>query len=134
MIKDEAEKPADISKILKLALDYNPSLAMRDISTPRMWISEGCDIELDIIPTISEIIKKPRRNIISTFSYFTNPVLAARDKRLIIKQQREAIPIEKIMQSRQQMIDKGYDWMLTDQQKKELEAYKQKSPTPKNEA
>lgn len=41
-------------------------------------------MELDVLPAMTEVIKRrdPRKSKISTFSYFTNPVLAARDKRM----------------------------------------------------
>lgn len=73
----------NIEPILKLLLDYNQALAMRDISTPYIWINSGCDIEQDIMPTIKEILKRrnPAQSKIATFSYFTNAVLSARDKR-----------------------------------------------------
>lgn len=133
MIKDEAEKPADISKILDLALEYNPSLAMRDISTPRMWVHEGCDIDLDIIPTMQQITKKKRG--ISTFSYFTNAVLASRDRRMLLKKEEEnTIPKD------EEYYCKIFDWMeskglpLTEEQERRLSIWKQKSPTRENEA
>lgn len=74
-----------IEPILTLLLDYNPSLATRDISIPYVWLNAGCDIEKDILPIIKEIIKRrsPAKPKISTFSYFTNAVLSARDRRLM---------------------------------------------------
>lgn len=79
--QDIAIQPKDISRVIALALDYNPMLATADMSTIRMWANEGCSVELDIIPTIEAIIKKPRPKKIGSFSYFTNAVLTARDKR-----------------------------------------------------
>jgi len=96
--QDVATQPTDISKVISLALDYNPMLATADMSTIRMWANEGCSVELDIIPTIEAIIKKPRPKKIGSFSYFTNAVLTARDKRgavesvkpiVLTKEQRE---------------------------------------------
>ena len=74
----------NIEPILKVLLDYNPLLATRDISTPYVWLNAGCDMEKDILTTIQEIIKRrnPSQPKISTFSYFTNAALSARDKRL----------------------------------------------------
>ena len=75
----------NIEPILTNLLEYNANLAARDISTPYIWINAGCDIEQDILPTIKEIIKRrnPAQPKIATFSYFTNAVLSARDKRLL---------------------------------------------------
>lgn len=76
----------DISKVIDLALDYNPMLATRDLSTIYAWVNSGCTVERDILPSMKEVIdrrhKMPNRDKINTFSYFTNIVLAARDKRL----------------------------------------------------
>lgn len=73
----------DLSKVFDLALEYNPNLATADLSTIRYWVSCGCDVELDILPTMSEVIKRrsKAKSKISTFSYFTNPVMASHDKR-----------------------------------------------------
>jgi hypothetical protein len=77
----ENQKPADISKVIDLALVYNPMLAAADLSTIRMWVNEGCCIESDILPTLREMMK--RKKGITRFHYFTNPILEARDKRQI---------------------------------------------------
>lgn len=76
--------PPDISIIIDLALNYNPSLCMADFSTIRMWIGAGCSIDLDIVPVMQTIIKtRPvGKSKINTFSYFTNPVLASHNKRI----------------------------------------------------
>lgn len=75
----------NISPVIDFALQYNPMLATKDLSTIYTWVNEGCDIELDILPTMKEITerrhKMPNRDKISTFSYFNNPIRAARDKR-----------------------------------------------------
>lgn len=78
------EKPLDISPIIDLAIEYNPMLCAADLSTPRMWVNEGCSIELDILPAMLIVIKRRPaiKSKIGTFSYFTNPVLASRDSRL----------------------------------------------------
>lgn len=140
MIKDEAEKPADISKILRLALEYNPSLAMRDISTPRMWVKSGCDIELDILPAMSDIVKKPRNRLISTFSYFTNAVMAAKDKRAIIPEVLKAVEQKESPEAVYERKIQGWLWkqkrgmFMFDHELEEIERWKQKSPTRENEA
>lgn len=76
----------NIGPVIDFALEYNPSLALRDISTIYMWLNEGCEIDKDILPIMREITEKRakgRKDKITTFSYFTNSVRAARDKRLI---------------------------------------------------
>src|SRR4051812_48605096 len=78
---ESTEKPADISKVIDLVIKYNPNLAMADLGTIRMWVSEGCDIDKDIIPTIERLTKNKKG--IGVFKYFTNAILEARDKRLI---------------------------------------------------
>lgn len=76
-------KVMNIEPVIKLLLDYNENLGMRDIGTPYLWLNSGCDMEKDILPTIKEIIKRrnPTKPKISTFSYFTNAILSARDRR-----------------------------------------------------
>ena len=140
MIKDQTEKPADISKILKLALEYNPSLAMRDISTPRMWVSSGCDVDLDIIPTMTDIIKKPRQRLIGSFSYFTTAIMAAKDRRTTIPEILEQIKQQESPEIIKERIMQGRLWkrkiglFMTDKEEKELDDWIQKSPTRVNGA
>lgn len=82
----QAAKPCDIGSVIDFALEYNPNLAFSDLQTIHMWLNEGCDIELDILPIMREITErrsKQKADKISTFSYFTNSVRGARDKRII---------------------------------------------------
>ncbi len=122
MIKDEAEKPADIKKIIDLALAYNPSMAFADLSTVRMWINEGCSIEDDILPVMQSIMKWKKG--VSVFRYFTNPILESRDKRLIKEKQ-----IKEAIKAPEQHYIQIYLWKrkkglsLTDEQEKELDKY-----------
>jgi hypothetical protein len=127
MKPDKAEKPADISKVIDLALAYNPMMATADLSTARMWVNEGCSIELDILPTMKKIMEWKKG--VSAFRYFTNPILEARDKRLIgEKQAKEAI---KAPESHYISI---YKWKrskglpLTTEEERKLDEWIQKSP------
>jgi hypothetical protein len=126
MIPDKAEKPADISKVIDLALAYNPMMATADLSTPRMWINEGCTVD-EILDVMKGIMKWKKG--IGAFRYFTNPILEARDKRLIVeKQAREAV---KAPESHYISI---YKWkrskgmMLTTEEERQLNEWIQKNP------
>lgn len=72
-------KPVDIGKVIDLAMGYNPVLVMSGCGFVHMWINEGCDITLDIIPALEEIMK--RKKGITTFKYFTNAVMDRKIKR-----------------------------------------------------
>lgn len=63
-------------------------LCTRDISTIYAWINYGCDVELDILPAMAEIIKRrpPNKPKINSFSYFSNAIYEAFAKRTIIKE------------------------------------------------
>lgn len=81
--KETQPEISDISAIINLALTYPCKMPWMDLSTPRMWIAQGCDMMLDVLPVMEEIMKK--KSTITTYSYFTNAVLAARDKRIVLK-------------------------------------------------
>lgn len=76
---------ADISQVLDLLLAYNDDLAFADIQTARLWVNEGADIEKDILPTLKAVIeryhRRGRQGKIKTFSYFTNAVRDATERR-----------------------------------------------------
>ncbi len=55
-----------------------PSLMV--LSSPINWIQNGCDMDLDILPTVKALSSKANR--ITTWAYFSNAVFEARDKRL----------------------------------------------------
>lgn len=76
----------DISKAVELALAHNPSLAFKDLSTIHMWLEEGADMVLDILPCMKELIKykERRRQKIGSFSYFTKAIRTATDRRTIV--------------------------------------------------
>ena len=69
-----------IAPVLDFALQYNPDLAYKDISTVTFWIASGCDIEKDILPAMKKICEWKKG--VSSFNYFTKPVTAARDVRI----------------------------------------------------
>lgn len=95
---ENSPPPPDLSGVIGLALAHNDMLATKDISTIYVWLGEGCDLDLDILPAMKEVIeRRPKgKSKISTFSYFSNPVRAARDKRLALAKVAEtrAKPVE----------------------------------------
>lgn len=86
----------DLQPVIDLAIAYNSNLAVADIQTPRMWVNEGCDIILNAVPAMSEVITwaKKHGKRIGSYSYFTEPVRKARDKRLqeVVTARKEASP------------------------------------------
>lgn len=80
---------------------------MRDISTVYMWVNDGCDIQKDIVPAMTEAMK--RKKGINAFSYFTNMVCAARDKRLLAPKIKQPVRMtdEQIAQTYAWRRDKG---------------------------
>ncbi len=76
----QEKSPPSIAPILNIAEKYNPILLTKDISTIQMWLNEGADMHLDILPVMIDIIK--RKQGISSFSYFSNSIRAAKEKRL----------------------------------------------------
>jgi len=71
----------EIGKKIRQAagLQNDPSPSLIVMSEPINWIENGCHLELDILPTIKARAQGRR---ISNWSYFTNAVFEARDKRL----------------------------------------------------
>lgn len=51
-------------------------------SVPRMWVTQGCDIELDIFPALKAAAVKHKGKRIRDWSYFTAMIGEARAKRL----------------------------------------------------
>jgi hypothetical protein len=64
------------------ALD-NPvnCLGLLNLATPQMWISQGCDLELDVIPTLQAAGKKYHGKRIRDWNYFTGMIAEAKAKR-----------------------------------------------------
>lgn len=119
--EEQTDKPADISAIIKIALDYETpqNMPWMDLNTPRMWVLQDCSPDLDCVPTMREIMKK--KFGIKTYSYFSNAIYAARDKRLTL----ERINADKPKPDCDQFIQ-NYKWKrdrglpLTDEQNKIL--------------
>lgn len=56
-----------------------PGLAV--MATPLRWLNGGCDLEIDVLPTVKHVAAKSRSKIVS-WDYFTQAVVDARHKRL----------------------------------------------------
>jgi len=57
-------------------------LGLLSLATPQMWIAEGCDLELDILPVLTAAGKKHHGNGIRTWTYFNGMVAEAKARRL----------------------------------------------------
>lgn len=64
------------------ALD-NPvnCMGLLSVATPVMWLKQGCDLELDVIPTLTAAGKKHHGKRIRSWSYFTPMVAEAKANR-----------------------------------------------------
>ena len=51
------------------------------LAEPIAWIDAGCDLDLDILPTIAAIAARPRASPVCSWTYFRRAVLEARDRR-----------------------------------------------------
>jgi hypothetical protein len=51
------------------------------MSTPRGWLANGCDIELDILPTVRAIAARRPPQSLKTWGYFTDAIADAKAKR-----------------------------------------------------
>lgn len=60
------------------ALD-NPvnCLGLLNLATPQMWLDQGADLELDVLPTLRAIGRRDHGKRIKTWNYFTNAVAEA---------------------------------------------------------
>jgi len=115
----------NIKKVLDLVIDKSPCMVTADISTVYMWVNEGCLIEDDILPTMEEIFKKKKG--IRTFSYFTNAVLAARDKRGIAKTITKKNTPDPLLILKSWAWKRGKGIYLSKAQEDELDAYEAKN-------
>jgi uncharacterized protein YdaU (DUF1376 family) len=53
-----------------------------NLSAPLMWLREGCDLELDILPTVAEVARRRAgKQKITSWEYFTAAVAIAKAKR-----------------------------------------------------
>lgn len=64
------------------ALD-NPvnCLGLLNLSIPQMWLKSGCDLELDVLPTLKAAGKKYHGKRIRDWSYFTGMIAEAKARR-----------------------------------------------------
>ena len=124
---ETVERPIDLSKIIALSLEYSHNnMPFMDLQTPRMWVNEGCDIELDIIPAMKKVME--RKKGITCYKYFNNPVYTARDLRRVKDKaaaELAAIPIEKIIQSYQ--FKRRMELPLSEHELKVLSDYENKN-------
>ena len=80
------EKPDDFQALSKAlteaigeeAVARSPGLLV--MADPLAWIAGGCDLQADILPTIAAIKAKGKR--VGSWSYFSQAVYEARDRRL----------------------------------------------------
>lgn len=56
-----------------------PGLA--SMATPIWWLEQGCDLERDVLPTLTAIGKRDHGKRIKSWGYFTEPVTAAKAAR-----------------------------------------------------
>lgn len=68
----------DFQKIYEFGAKLFPRLASANTSAIHQWITNGCDVELDIIP---EIKRQGGKNI-GGWNYFTEPIAQAKANRL----------------------------------------------------
>lgn len=126
--KSEPPKIHDISKVLDIALEYNPILAAKDISTVHYWMNAGATEE-DILAAMKKSMAWKKG--ISSFNYWTNPVMALRDARIAkekMEAEKPAVDSEQYIKIYQWKRDRGMP--LTSEQQSALDAHeKQKSLT-----
>lgn len=56
-------------------------MGLLSVATPLMWLKEGADLDLDVIPTLKAADKKYHGKRIKNWSYFTPMVAEAKAKR-----------------------------------------------------
>jgi hypothetical protein len=78
-----SEEFKNIEKSLKDALGVHSAQGgMLSIGEPAKWIDGGCDLELDILPTVRRMVANHRGGPIVGWWFFTRAVVEARDRRL----------------------------------------------------
>lgn len=60
--------------------DETKSIGLLSLSEPIHWLSSGCDMEMDILPTLRQIAA--RGKVVTSWGYCSKAVFEARDKRL----------------------------------------------------
>ena len=58
------------------------SLNVNDLSFPRMWLEQGCDLERDVLPTIRSVCSRKHARGIRSWKYFHEAVADAKAIRL----------------------------------------------------
>lgn len=56
-------------------------LGLLNLSTPQMWLANGCDLEADVLPTLRAAGQKYHGKRIRDWSYFTGMIAEAKAKR-----------------------------------------------------
>lgn len=63
-------------------LDMSKSGGLQSPAEIARWVTQGCDWQLDVIPTIQAVMAN-RKSPVGSWSYFTSAVFKARDTRLM---------------------------------------------------
>ena len=72
--------------------DETKSIGLLSLSDPIHWLSSGCDMEMDILPTLRQI--GARGKVVTSWAYCSRAVFEARDKRLAPSPQVNIHPIK----------------------------------------
>jgi hypothetical protein len=56
-------------------------MGLLNLAIPQLWLKNGCDLELDVIPTLTAAGKKHHGKRIRSWDYFTPMVAEAKDRR-----------------------------------------------------
>jgi hypothetical protein len=82
-IRRRSRSMTDLNAIAALLTAYNPNFARKDYQPVFAWLSQGADMELDILPILQHwTTKKPD---IYSLRFFTPYVLKAMEARLAVK-------------------------------------------------
>jgi uncharacterized protein YdaU (DUF1376 family) len=60
---------------------YPLAIGLHAVAEPLMWIRQGADLDLDILPVIRDIAHKVEPQSISTWSYYARPVARQKKRR-----------------------------------------------------
>lgn len=89
-VVDEARAQTDYEKLAdQLTAASAPAIgnpaaypSLLNLSAPMMWLNQGADLELDILPTVAEVARKRAgKQKITSWEYFTSAVANAKAKR-----------------------------------------------------
>lgn len=67
-------------------------MGLLNLATPQMWLANGCDLELDVIPALTAAGKKHHGKRIRDWNYFTGIVADAKAKRTAVMPTGQAVP------------------------------------------